>query len=1082
MNVDFKTIIFLIVASASVWLYSSNIYIDSIRPFTEGSSSSKVELNSIFSSSGSSKLEKGISDFKYHRVSKDFSITRNQKENTQNDTNTKIVLDGKNKNIFTFVQISDLHISKFSKKGGYIHFLHFLKTSLKLISPNHLIITGDLTDGKDEESLSSLQQIDEWKAYKKTMDDIGLPKRSNSSFVFDIRGNHDCFNTGDWESETNYYRTYGVTKQPGFVLKSKLKKDTLYDNESSPESKYCFIAGDACPKLGFGRPLNFFGYFEYSQVKLLESQISNDCADADHIFMLNHYPIGIMKYGASIMPTNPDSKAFSRVSVFLCGHLHHLALGLGKQLQFFHKSAKPQSSIFDGSNPQKSIKDDDSGFLELELGDMKAHAVFRVYAIENNLLSFSDVVLPLPEIPFPNPNKENPLDVGIDSIETIPHPPIVVITNPKDSRYNIPSHEDLELIHKSTHIRTLVYSTDKVNSVKIFIDNVFLGTATPEFEHLDIETRWKKSDDSSYIPLYVLSWKPINYKDGKRHEIRVEVSYNQDQKENTLVKKSIFILNDSRLSIDNFMSGGLILSTNFSSFLMKLAIYNYFIGMVVVLLLPKLLLLVKFGKGNNLQKQSFDSWIKYQFSLVYKDTKTINSNLKNVGNDTEETQVMNTDDENFDETLNTQSSGDITTSGNSTSSEFLNNENTQRNELLRPNGVCNYENQIINKETPPRNLFGWCLNTIKILFLRLILLISNPAIFWPLYIYGLLIAVFPLFIGDLIPANKPKNIGLVYGYGIYIDKTWVPLPDTWTHALSAVVYPLIFFPLYLISKLPRYSFNKSLSVPTIENSANVESESKLLQLYWRLFRISMVVFNYMNFMFYIVIPLIMNCYIYGSFIVLFSSISRFWIGLYIILVLWYVDISSTSKYLPVDGSARDGTTTNIGNLSESRNNTKKNILSRIIQSIKENLITLQLNYNSKFFIQTDTNNSCQENEDVYLSNADNDIGLEQIQGKLVTENQKISSNENFVKASIILDDVEIHTDEGYSGMHNMRNRGRNGFGSDLEFNSDQSSDSGTQSSLTGNLDNLEERTKSKSKEPSLRETFPKIKNSDKKKI
>ena len=35
-------------------------------------------------------------------------------------------------------------------------------------------------------------------------------------FWHDLRGNHDCFDVGSWESEQNMYKKYGAGKQKGF--------------------------------------------------------------------------------------------------------------------------------------------------------------------------------------------------------------------------------------------------------------------------------------------------------------------------------------------------------------------------------------------------------------------------------------------------------------------------------------------------------------------------------------------------------------------------------------------------------------------------------------------------------------------------------------------------------------------------------------------------------------------------------------------------------------------------------------------------------------------------------------------------
>lgn len=47
--------------------------------------------------------------------------------------NTTERMEDKPNNIFYFIQVSDLHISKFQAKGHTIHFLHFLQSALPVI-------------------------------------------------------------------------------------------------------------------------------------------------------------------------------------------------------------------------------------------------------------------------------------------------------------------------------------------------------------------------------------------------------------------------------------------------------------------------------------------------------------------------------------------------------------------------------------------------------------------------------------------------------------------------------------------------------------------------------------------------------------------------------------------------------------------------------------------------------------------------------------------------------------------------------------------------------------------------------------
>ncbi len=59
--------------------------------------------------------------------------------------------------LFTFLQISDLHISVFRHSEGIDHLKSFLANELPMISPEKVIVTGDLTDAKSRFKMSSAQ-------------------------------------------------------------------------------------------------------------------------------------------------------------------------------------------------------------------------------------------------------------------------------------------------------------------------------------------------------------------------------------------------------------------------------------------------------------------------------------------------------------------------------------------------------------------------------------------------------------------------------------------------------------------------------------------------------------------------------------------------------------------------------------------------------------------------------------------------------------------------------------------------------------------------------------------------------------
>jgi hypothetical protein len=93
--------------------------------------------------------------------------------------------------------------------------------------------------------------------------------------------------------------------------------------------------------------------------------------------------------------------------------------------------------------------------------------------------------------------------------------PVIVITNPKDSRYILPTKEPLGRIVKSTHIRLLIFSQAPIETVRIYIDNQLLASPVT---FVGVESK----DTNHHLPLWVAEWQPNVYADGQSHSIRVE--------------------------------------------------------------------------------------------------------------------------------------------------------------------------------------------------------------------------------------------------------------------------------------------------------------------------------------------------------------------------------------------------------------------------------------------------------------------------------------------------------------------------------------------------------------------------------
>ncbi|KAI9266707.1 Metallo-dependent phosphatase-like protein [Phascolomyces articulosus] len=370
--------------------------------------------------------------------------------------NDTTIIDSTPSNLFYFTQISDLHLSKFRARGHTLHFLHFVRSILPIVNPNFVVVTGDLTDAKDIRRITSQQYKEEWDVYRQTIE-------QGAQYMpwYDMRGNHDCFDLPSWQSHVNFYRTHGKSAD---LMEAG---QGIYEWQLTPSyGKYRFVAIDACPKRGPSRPFNFFGYLTSKTMDRL-AQVLQPESHYNHTFVFSHYPTTTMVFG------------------------------LGEVLKWY---------------------DPNGHSLELELGDMMAHGVYRIVAVDHDLISFVDVELPRkqfalhPTIPL-KPNGEILWPARI-------HPaPIVLITNPKDARYALPHKEPLHRIQQSQHIRFLIFShvPPKDLEVSVMID----GEPHPVAATRSISKTTHPPHDP---PLWTAPWDPSQLNQARLHTIDIRVT------------------------------------------------------------------------------------------------------------------------------------------------------------------------------------------------------------------------------------------------------------------------------------------------------------------------------------------------------------------------------------------------------------------------------------------------------------------------------------------------------------------------------------------------------------------------------
>ena len=351
----------------------------------------------------------------------------------------------------------------------------FVVNTLSTIQPELVMCGGDLTEAKSS-LLKAAQDEAEWQQYR----DI-VSKRWRNVAWLDIRGNHDNLNVLSRNSSENFYAKYSSMGPRGFLNSYKVSL-------ASRGQKFNIIAVDATWAVGMNYPFNFVGYIDRTEQSSLDGLVSSLKNDEVSI-MFGHYPTSVVAQFDYIRTL------ISRGLVYLSGHLHDLALFRMYQMYSFH----------------------DKDNLELELVDWKNNRKFRILAVDNGKLSFTDV--------------------KFDDW------PIALVTYPKDTKFMMPSKENYSHYEENT-IKVLVFH-------KINISKVIIG--------IDMETEVEASAVDGG-PLYVLPWDAGKFKKGA-HRINVKVV-----DENRIVKEfqQDFTLNPREADKFSNVMSNFVLRSSFS--------------------------------------------------------------------------------------------------------------------------------------------------------------------------------------------------------------------------------------------------------------------------------------------------------------------------------------------------------------------------------------------------------------------------------------------------------------------------------------------------------------------------------------
>lgn len=357
------------------------------------------------------------------------------------DFDPNIIIDNKFSDLIWFLQVSDLHISNRGHYDRITDFEDFTNRYVDIFKPSAVLVTGDITDGRKLNStFGSGPQLEEWQAYSKAVRDSGADKKTA---WLDIRGNHDNFNVYRPKDPNILYRQYSIMgktheRNYHYILKDKDGKN------------YSFFGVDEVQSPGLKIPFNFIGIVADEDITELKKfkQVALDHHSQYNIW-LAHYPTSSVASPHEGIRNIIDGP-------YLCGHYHTI-----------------------GNLVNKMHAGQQTGYVEVELGDWKYNRRIRLAAVDHQLFSLVDF--------------------------RYKQFPVALMTNPKTAEHSMPKYEPVDRIKTSTHMRVIAFSDSNITKVEVAIDN------ESPIEMLHVEG-----------PLYVLPWNPNLYSNGL-HKARISV-------------------------------------------------------------------------------------------------------------------------------------------------------------------------------------------------------------------------------------------------------------------------------------------------------------------------------------------------------------------------------------------------------------------------------------------------------------------------------------------------------------------------------------------------------------------------------
>ncbi len=255
------------------------------------------------------------------------------------------VIDNNDRNIFYWIQISDIHINM-KEPDLLVKFDEFCNYTISVVDPAFIISTGDNLDagpGLETKAQVFYQDEAEYIFFNETLEKYGF----NESFWLPVIGNHERYNTEDI-SIYNYYIRHET-------------QYAFYFNTSF--GTYRFIIADTVQDPGLINFFNLFGESKKDKLNELESIINDENSpEVNQTVFVGHHPVNAIFSEKSSSGKNFEELILeSNAAAYLFGHLHW-------------------------DNYYANRND----FLEMHSKSFKKYYSYRILAFDNDIFSFTE--------------------------------------------------------------------------------------------------------------------------------------------------------------------------------------------------------------------------------------------------------------------------------------------------------------------------------------------------------------------------------------------------------------------------------------------------------------------------------------------------------------------------------------------------------------------------------------------------------------------------------------------------------------------------------------------------------------------